>query len=114
MAPMPAGWSLLRAALTPSVDNLVVADFNGDGRSDVALSDSSTWRVSYSGTGNWTTLRSSGFSLTDAVAIAPFDNLPGADVLAWELLAPVGDPRHLRIFSGGWAGPLRHSRWHMR
>jgi hypothetical protein len=40
-----APWSLLRTAPTPDVDNLVVADLNNDGRSDRALSDSSTWKV---------------------------------------------------------------------
>jgi hypothetical protein len=108
-------WAVLRPALTSSVDNLAVADFNGDGRSDIALSDSSTWKVSYGGADNWTMLRSSGFSLKNAVAIAPFDNQPGADVLAWE--GPPwlgGDPRHIRIFSGGWVDSTRYSRWHLR
>ena len=65
-------------------------------------------------TGGWITLRTDERDLDDAVAIGPFDGLPGADVLAWEDLLWFGDWRHLRIFSGGWVDPHRHSRWHMR
>lgn len=81
--------AVLRSKLTDNVAGVFVADFNGDGRADVATSVSPPflsgyiWRVSYSGTGNWTNLRTAGIPLSSTVAIGRFDGNASADVLTW-------------------------------
>jgi hypothetical protein len=78
--------AVLRAKLTDDVVGLFVADFNGDGRADVAKlqplgipPSSYLLKVSYSGTGDWTKLRTIGMP----VATGRFDGNAGADVLTW-------------------------------
>lgn len=106
-------WSPLRARLTNSSAGLVVADFNGDGRADVATSSSPlftlgyVWKVSYSGTDNWTTLRTAGVPLASAAAIGRFDARKGADVLLWH-------DNYLDIAPRGAGNLNRHSREDMR
>ncbi len=116
-------WAPLRAKLTNSVAGLTVADFNGDGRADIAVSSrwitgGYIWRVSFSGTGNWATLRANGPSLSSAPAIGNFDGAPGADVLTW---APRGGAisgilgfNALDIASGAAGAFQQHSRQDMR
>jgi len=71
-------WAPLRAKLTNSVEGLTVADFNGEGRADVGASSrwitgGYIWRVSFSGTDNWATLRTNSPSLSSVPAIGNFD-----------------------------------------
>jgi len=112
-------WQPLRPKLTDSVAGLVVADFNADGRADVATSSCARgklggycdWKVSYSGTGDWTKLRrfSWRLPLTAAVAIGRFALDERAGVLIW------ADPDNYLIHVlGGAVVPRRWSRQDMR
>ncbi|MCW5852368.1 MAG: VCBS repeat-containing protein [Anaerolineae bacterium] len=106
-----SGWQRLRSKLTDSAENLTVADFNGDGRADVATVEvvlPLSWRfkVSYSGTSGWTSLRT--FSLGQTTAgIGRFDGNASADVLLWH-------DDYLDISTGGAGALTRHSRQDMR
>jgi VCBS repeat protein len=50
---------LLPVTLTTSIDGLVVGDFDGDRRSDIAQTSGSKWRFSPDGSSAWVTLRDS-------------------------------------------------------
>jgi len=106
------GWSPLRAKLTDSVAGLIVADFNGDGRADIAQTNCSffggcEWQVSYSGTGNWTTLRTDSPPLASAAATGRFDGNASADVLLW-------NGNSLDLVPGGSGTAVLQSRQDMR
>ena len=106
-------WKKLRAKLSDKVDGLFIADFDGNGRSDIATFAPATsdetgvrLKVSRDGTGDWKTLR--GFrSSNEIAATGRFDDNPGADILTW-------NNRWLDIVSSGSAEPQRHSRQDMR
>jgi hypothetical protein len=105
-------WDPLREKLTDSVAGLVVADFDGDRRADVATSTrlSSTafdWKVSDNGAGGWTTLRIATVPLFSAAAVGRFDGDASADVLLWH-------NNFLEITAGGAGTRVRHSRDDMR
>ncbi len=106
-----SGWTRLRAKLTDSVVYLIVADFNGDRRDDIAIPSvgSGGWRlnVSYSGTGNWSPLRTYDLSSFSIAAIGRFDGNTTEDILLWK-----GD--YLEISAGGLGTPQRQSRQDMR
>ena len=70
-----AGWPL-RPALTNTMAGLIIADFNGNGRADIATAYGG--KVSYDGRGNWTDLpaRPGMFA-----AIGRFDATPGVDIV---------------------------------
>jgi hypothetical protein len=110
----------LPVSLPTSFARIVVADFNGNGRADVATSSylgNWTWRVSTDGASNWITLRTSDVPLDDVPAIGSFDDTEGVDVLDWSG-SWVNDVfslgRSLDIFSAGWMDPRQHSRHPMR
>jgi hypothetical protein len=113
-------WQWLPASLTTSIDRLVVADFNGNGRADVATSSflgDWSWKVSIDGASDWVTLRASDVPLSNMPAIGFFDDTPGADVLDWagSWVDEVFARGHaLDIISGGWMPPQRHSRHSMQ
>ncbi len=100
------GWSLLRPRLTDTVGSLVVADFDGDGRADVAIFgpvvevsppyDGELWLISYGGVGDWTS--HSGLAGSELAGVGRFSGNPGADVLLWCHGSPCND---LYIASGG-------------
>jgi hypothetical protein len=48
-----SSWTPMAVSLTNSVDGLVVADFDGDGLSDIALNSGVEWMVSYGGAHPW-------------------------------------------------------------
>jgi hypothetical protein len=94
-------WRRLNSLLTDDLDSLVFADFDGDGRTDVAqsrrvglgiLSMTIEWRVSWRGTSAWRTLRRFtvplGPSATRAQLyrhwIGRFDSSPGADAVRYQ------------------------------
>jgi len=104
-------WSKLRSRLTDSVAGLIVADFDGDGRADIAtftpdISGGLNWKVSRNGTGDWTPLRFIPASLPVA-AVGNFDFRPGSDFLLW-------NDGYLAVSSGGSGAPFRLSQQDMR
>jgi len=102
----------LPKSLTNTMNGVVVAYFDGDGRADIATSTqvesptfptptiSWTWQFSSAGASDWTyrTPQSGGqwpVPIAGAAAIGNFDGKPGADILTW------GDDQHVYIVSGG-------------
>jgi hypothetical protein len=95
-------WTSLGPARTDNITEIVVADFNGDGRADVGRYDrtiwgvfgSDSWKVSWGGTSDFDKLIETEQLLT-TLPIGRFDDVPGADVLLWR------DGLWLSIASGG-------------
>jgi hypothetical protein len=94
----PGTSEFLRYALTPNVQGMVVADFDGDGYADVARDVSSKWKYSARGLGAFITLRNapSGQKIADRY-VGNFDGNKKADVIVWDSvwfgIAPgIGDP----------------------
>ena len=118
-------WSRLRAKLTNDVNGLVVADFDADGRADVAASSRDgiyfDWRISWSGLSDWAPLSNNAIApLITAPAISWFDTDAGADVLFWpgQYVYQMGIPilkedNYFNIASSG-TGAARHSLYDMR
>jgi hypothetical protein len=104
-------WDPLREKLTDSVAGLVVADFDGDRRADVATSTpflgAFDWKVSDNGAGGWTLLRTASVPLSSVPAVGRFDGDASADVLLWH-------NNFLEITAGGAGTRVRHSRQDMR
>lgn len=105
------GWSPLQPKLTDSVANLLVADFDGDGRADVATislasSFNLVWRVSHGGKAGWTNLRSDPMGVKMA-GLGRFDGNRSADLLLWH-------DDYLDIAPGGAGAAQRQSRQNMR
>jgi hypothetical protein len=98
----------LRPALTPTVDGLVVADFDGDHFADVAAGIAGTWSYSSAGRGDFVGLRpaSQGQDIA-ALPVGRFDGDARADVLVWS-------GRHLAIASGAREPVTTLSRQQMR
>jgi hypothetical protein len=93
-------WIGLPKSLSSTLDGVVVADFDGDGRADIATAVNSgdvwQWLFSSAGATNW--ISHAGLwrtSPASAAAIGNFDGAPGADVLFWD------DDDHLDIVPGG-------------
>ena len=106
-------WSRLNSRLTDSVAGLVVADFDGDGHADIAMSTSprrgvpGMWWVSWGGASEWRPLHVSNTPLTAAAAVGSFDESAGADVLLWS-------DNFLEIVSNGFGNAHRQSNQDMR
>jgi hypothetical protein len=94
----------LRAALTTTMTGLIIADFNGNGRADIAQAYGKS--VSYDGRGNWTGLPSRPGTFA---AVGRFDAKPGVDIVFYWT-----NDNHLGIQSSGNGAAVRHSRQHMR
>ena len=77
--------------LTDSFANAVAADFDGNGRTDIAINDGRDWRYSADGYSPLTALRDSpsgerliGFPSLKSSLIGPFEAGPGAQVVTFE------------------------------
>lgn len=106
-------WTFLRSRLTDSVANVVVADFDGDGRADVATASLSlsgfvwrlNWKIAYAGTSDWTTTPLP--PQQPLAAVGRFGGPAGADVLLWH-------GNYLDIVAAGTGPAQRQSRQDMR
>ncbi|TKB69808.1 MAG: hypothetical protein E8D45_13575 [Nitrospira sp.] len=94
----------LRSALTKTMAGMIIADFNGNGRADIAQAYGKS--VSYDGRGGWTNMpaRPGMFA-----AVGRFDTNPGADILFYWT-----GYNYLGIQSSGVGAPQRQSRQDMR
>jgi hypothetical protein len=97
-----SSWTPMAVSLTGTVDHLVVADFNGDGLSDIATNqDNNLWMVSYGGANPWSSqVVSNGngctylgtlalgqsyksFDISRAPGIGRFKGTSASEVLIW-------------------------------
>jgi hypothetical protein len=89
-------WQPLPASFTTSIDHLIVADFDGDGKADIAdLSSAGKWNISIDGVGPWSSIPvaaqqpecpvSVGSALLElpAPGVGHFAGNKGADFLLW-------------------------------
>jgi hypothetical protein len=104
-------WQRLNSELSDDLDSLVFADFDGNGRTDIAQSGGTqlvVWRVSRDGAGGWEPLRTFPSLQGDRYAqlynhwIGRFDRFRGADALRYSGVDIVRS-------SGASAGYVRHS-----
>jgi hypothetical protein len=108
-------WTFLRSKLTNTVGGLVVGDFDGDGRADVATSTAFIsqqrlqyiWAVSHDGIGNWKNSSIQDIPITGAPAVGRFLSSPAADVLTWST-------RNLYDVPGAVGAAVSYSRQDMR
>ena len=122
-------WERLNSKLTDDLDSLVFADFNGNGRTDIAQSRvlgtaSIDWRVSWDGTDGWSPMRSRQTIPGDSRGhlyrhwIGQFDSSPGEDALRYEPPAPqlfrFAEGVFLVRLSGGRGDYVTHSWQGMR
>jgi FG-GAP repeat len=79
-----SGWARLNAKLTNDFGNAAVADFNGDGRDDIAVGTSSSWRYSSGGRAPLVTMRTgSGLANLKSVQLGRFGATPRAIAVAF-------------------------------
>ncbi len=123
-APLAWTWTFLRSPLSDNINELTVADFNGDGIADVATSiftlasDGSPlpvvnwdWKVSFGGVGDWTFLHRDSVPLAAAAGIGRFAGNAESDVLLWGW---EDNDKLLAILLGGSGAKQRQSRQEMR
>jgi len=100
----------LRAGLTNTMAGLIAADFDGNGKTDIAQFDTSTnpvsMLVSLDGRGEWQALNLN-ITPSSIVAIGRFDNAKGSDILVWT-------GSYLSALSHGSGSVTRQSRQDMR
>ena len=94
------GWSISRSSTQPwaringrptrSFDDAVAADFDGNGRTDIAIGDGQTWRLSRDGRSALTVMRTSKpaawYPPLKSLLVGRFDGGAKAKVLAWEMV----------------------------
>ncbi len=113
----PEAWIALHPSLSGPLAGVIVADFTGDGKADLAKSPIGGWWISSAGMAGWTKLRSTPFpanlTLTSLIGqpVGRFDNGDvTADVVLWSGLTGV----HFNHAPGGRNPVTRLSRQAMR
>jgi hypothetical protein len=87
-------WSILRDALSENINDLVVADFNGDGFADIAgnCDFPGCWRISYGGFQDWFYVDQDfevlGIVAENVAGYGHFTGTAAADFLAWNQISP--------------------------
>ena len=119
-----SGWTFWRSKLTDTVQALVVADFNGDGFTDVATNcdEPACWRISFGGFEDWKNISQPyGLVGPELAGIGRFLGNVAADVLSWNVSNPywmcdpnVGQETELCMSVAGITPVQRYSRQDMR
>lgn len=85
-----AFWAKLNSKRTSSFAKAVAADFDGNGRTDIAITDGLTWRYSADGRGPLKQLRKGGinplYPALQHLLVGPFDGGRKALVLSWKMV----------------------------
>ncbi|HVE68453.1 MAG TPA: VCBS repeat-containing protein [Solirubrobacteraceae bacterium] len=101
-------WARINGRLTSSFDDAVAADFDGDGRTDIAVGDGQKWRLSRNGSSPLTVMRDGSplapYPALKRLLVGRFDGGARSKVIAWRL-----ERRGARIVFGErlatWSGP---------
>ena len=102
------------AASSYSIESLLLADFDGDGRTDVVRCDGEYWLISRGGTGGWEVLRTTTEPLdVDEVSVGDFDGDGHEDVFratgtVWEMSSGGTEP------FVGWSPEIRNCNFNPR
>jgi hypothetical protein len=98
-------WARLNDRLTSSFSKAVAADFDGNGRTDIAIGDGQKWRYSRDGRSPLGVLRNGNVALTygalNRLPIGRFDGGPRHKVISFSL-TPYGSPGNIRYSPGEW------------
>ncbi len=114
-----SSWTLLRSKLTDTVDGLIVADFGGSGKADVATNCGADapgcWRISYGGLQDWRYYTLGTFGPYVA-GVGHFLGQVEADLLSWDNLpfGPLVFTTEFSISMGGISPLTRYSTQDMR
>ena len=76
-----SSWQHLNSEISANLKELVFADFNGDGTTDIARSHNYTWQVSWGGATPWRQLQNHPEPLLTQMLVGNFSGGMGADVL---------------------------------
>jgi hypothetical protein len=98
-------WARLNGRLTRSFSNAVAADFDGNGRTDIAIGDGQRWRYSRDGSSPLTAMRDGDSRLPypalNRLAIGRFDGGRQDKVISFSLTAE-GNAPNIRYLPGEW------------
>ena len=98
-------WARLNGRLASSFSNAVAADFDGNGRTDIAIGDGQTWRYSRDGRSPLEVLRSGDrrlpYRALNRLPIGRFDGGTQHKVISFSLTAE-GTPGNIRYSPGEW------------
>jgi hypothetical protein len=98
-------WARLNVRLTSSFSNAVAADFDGNGRTDIAIGDGQRWRYSRDGNSPLVTMRNGDSRLPypslNRLPIGRFDGGTRHQVISFSLTAE-GSAPNIRYLPGEW------------
>ena len=95
-------WARLNRKLTSSLSGAIAADFDGNGRTDIAYRDGRKWSFSPNGSGEPITLRK-GIESAKGLLVGRFDGGSRAQLMRWESVPPLVSellPHRFEIWRG--------------